>query len=213
MSTSYKQVFDRFLKLIDDRTLCELLNDEDMTDLLESFLNGAQSIYFKNCKKNLKDKENPEFYSEEFTGDGTTNEFTISQYPINPNEESLKLYCKVNDEDVDFTFDSDTLQFTTNDIPETDDNVICGYDFIGQFNDDVDDEELWIIAHGMIIMWNSSKLNSVNKLKERLTTKDFNSLHSPANLLDKLMILRKSSLIEIRNLTVDYSFNDFTGFN
>jgi len=44
-------------------------------------------------------------------------------------------------------------------------------------------------------------------MKERLSTKDWNSPHSPANLLKELKSLYELSQVNLRNLVVSYSFN------
>lgn len=210
MSTSYKEIFDRFLLLIDDRTLCSLLSDEDMTSILNLFLNKSASVYFKVCTKDLTDRENPDFYRQEFTGNGVLTTFTISQYPTDPHADSIDDICLVNGNPTTFTFNDSTLVFTLSPAPTG--IVTCGYDFIGQFNEDLTDEELNILAAGMVIVWTSSILRNETKLKNKLTTLDYRTF-SPGNLIEKLKDLRKQSLIEMRDLVNSYSFNGFTGFN
>ena len=210
MSTSNRKIFNKFLTLINDRTLCSLISDEDMTTLIETFLNESASVRFKKCKKDLTDKEDSDFYRQEFAGNGILTTFTISQYPTNPNVDSIEMVCLVNGNPTTFTFNDSTLVFTLSPAPTG--IVTCGYDFIGQMNENLDDEEMWILAWGMISSWNSDKVYNESKLKVKLTTLDYKTF-SPANLLDKLIELRRRSLIEIRDLTVSYSFNDFTGFN
>lgn len=215
MSTSWSKVFDNFLILVDDRELCSLLTDEQMTEILRLYLNESYSTRFKNCRKDLTDIEEPEFYTQSFVADGNSNEFVISQYPTNPNEDAITMTCTVNGVNATFTFNDVTKKFTISSTLSASDDVVCGYEFVGQFNDLSDEEEeiCWILAHGMIIAWQSHIINNEKKMRERLTSKDFHSLHSPANLLEKLMLLRKESLKLYRDLVVSYSFNSFDGFN
>ena len=216
MSTSWNKVFEKFLALIDDRELCALLNDEDMTELLSLFLNGAKSVYFKKCEKDLTDIIEPEFFRQSFTGNGTNNDFTITQGISEFNSDSVEMYCSVDNvvlNSDEYTYTEATKTFNIPDDPTNGAMVVCGYNYIGEFSQDLTDEELWILAWGMISVWNSSKLFSAEKMKERLSSKDWNSPHSPANLLDKLLLLRKQSLKEIKTLTVSYTFNGFSGFN
>lgn len=213
MSTSNKRVFDKFLALIESRKLCSLLTDQDMTILLNTFLSESRSVYFKNCKVDLSDYETYDFFTQTFTASGSQNVFTISQYPSTPNSESMSYTCTVNGTDAPYTFNDTTLQFTLSSTPTVGQSVICGYDFIGQFNNDIDEESQWILAHGMIITWTSGNIMTDNILRDMVVTVDFTTPHSPANLLDKLVELRQQSLKEIRQLTVSYSFNGFAGFN
>ena len=212
MSTSNKEVFDRFLTLIEDEELCSLLDDEQLTYHLEYFLNESLSVYFKKCKKDLTDVEKADFYSQTSVAIASQTDFVLTQYPTDPNEDSMSLICKVDDVTVDYTFDVNTLTFTLDTPLSGGESVVYGYEFIGQFNEALDDEELWILAHGMVVTWNSGQLYAEKKLKNSMSTSDY-KIFSPANLIEKLLALRTQSLREIRQLRVSYSFNDFTGFN
>jgi len=213
VSTPNNRIFDKFLSLIKDKSLSNLITDEEMTFLLNLFLNESSSIRFKTCKKNLKLIAKSDFYSQSFVANGVDKAYVIGKYPDDANSEAIEYFVNVEDFETPFVFDPITLTFTLTELPQDNVNIECGYNFIGQFNDDLNDEECWILAHGMIISWNSQYLNNMENLKNRLTTKDFN-MFSPANLLKELGELRKNSLIEMRNLIVSYSFDsDFKGFN
>lgn len=211
MATSKMEVFNRFLSLVKDTDLCSLLTDQDMSELLELFLDESASVRFKNCKKDLSDATTPVFYRESFTGNGSTTTYAISQYPATPNESSISMFAQVAGSDVNYTFTEATKTFVLAATPTTGAAIVLGYDDVGQFNEDLDSQELWILAHGMILSWRSSFLNHSMMLKNRLTSKDFKSF-SPANLLEKMLELQQHSETQIRRLTVSYSFDGFTGF-
>lgn len=211
LSTSNKEVFDKFLLLVKDRTLCQLLTDQELSEVLGLFLNGSKSLYFKNCRTDLS-QSSGDYVREEYTGDGIVTDFTISTYPTVLNPLSINLIAQVDGSDVSYSFDENTNTFTI--IPAPTGSVVVGYDYVGDFVEDLSDEEQWILAHGMIIVWTSAQLRDYDKLREKMTNKDFNNLYSPANLLDKLTNLRKESLREIKFLRVSYSKQsiDFNGF-
>lgn len=218
MSTSNTEVFNRFLSLIEDDKLCSLLTDEELTYHLEYFLNESLSVYFKNCKKDLTLREKADFYRQSETATPAQTDFLLTQYPNDPNSEAISYVCTVDSVDATYTFDALTQTFTiSSPVLSGGETVEVGYDFVGQFNEDsqegeLDDEELWILAHGMVVTWNSAKVYSEKNLKNKLSTTDYKQF-SPANLIDKLLAIRNQSLKEIRRLTVSYSFNGFTGFN
>jgi hypothetical protein len=213
LSTPNNLIFNKFLKLIDDKTIASSLSDQDMTEILDDYRSEVSAIRFKNCKKNLSNIEIPDFYSEKFIADGTTTTYTISKYPNSPNSSAIKQVCTINGFDITtFAFNEETLTFTINESLQEYDEIFCGYEFVGQYNEDLDDQEQWIIAYGMILSWVSHILFSEKKMKDRLTTKDYNS-HSPANLLEKITELKNTAKIELRDLKNDYSFDNFTGFN
>lgn len=211
MSTPNNEVFNRFLKLIEDDKLCSLLTDEELTYHLEYFLNESLSVYFKKCTKDLTDVEDADFNILTTVATLAQSEFVLDKYPTSPNVSAIKLTFLVNDVEVDYTFNEATMTFTTAPLTGSE-TVQYGYEFLGQFNENLTDEELWILAHGMILTWNSAKLYAEQKLRNSLSTTDYKT-YSPANLLEKLLDLKECSRREMRRLTVSYSFNGFTGFN
>jgi len=211
MATSKMEVFNRFLNLINDADICSLLTDQDMTELLEFFLKRSAHVEFKNCKKDLSDATDAVFYRENFTGNGTTTTYAIAQYPATPNVLSVSQFAQVAGIDVTYTFTEATKTFVLSATPTSGAAIVLGYDDVGQFNVDLSEEEMWILAHGMILSWQSAKIRHSSMLKNRLTPKDFKSF-SPANLLEKMLELQKYSQTEMRRLIVKYSFNGFTGF-
>jgi len=217
MATSWSKVFNKFLILVDDRELCSSLTDEELTEILSLYLNESYSTKFKKCRKDLTNIQEPDFYTQSFTADGISSDFTISQYPSSPHADAIIQTCTVNGVNANFTFDSGTLTYTVTDSLGGGETVICGYEYVGEFLDDLgteEDEICWVLAHSMILSWNTHILNNEKKMRERLTTRDFHSLHSPSNLIQKLMELRRISHIELRNLLVSYSFEStFSGFN
>jgi len=86
-------------------------------------------------------------------------------------------------------------------------------DTLKQFNEILDDEEQWILALGIRLTWLERKLYKEENLRDRMTTKDYNASHSPANLIDKLILLRDKTEKDLKQKIVDYSFNEFSGFN
>lgn len=80
-----------------------------------------------------------------------------------------------------------------------------------QFNETLSNEEQWIIAYGIRFLWFERKIFKEENLRNRMTTKDY-QIHSPANLIDKLTILRDKAEKDLKNKIIDYSFNGFDGF-
>lgn len=81
-----------------------------------------------------------------------------------------------------------------------------------QFNQSLTEEEQWILAEGMKLVWYEKQIFKEKQFKDRIGSKDYIT-HSPANLIDKLVSLRNDTEKSLRNKIVDYTFNGFSGFN
>lgn len=72
-----------------------------------------------------------------------------------------------------------------------------------QFDDDLDREEINILAYGMIPSWLSPKLLHEDNIKQRLGDKDYKT-YSPANMLEKLINLKNDTLNELATRMASY---------
>jgi hypothetical protein len=208
LATPFSDIFTKFLKLLEDREIVVTLTDEELTDLLYGFLDQASSLYFKNCETDLTDYEEYDYYSQSFTATGSSADFIISQYPTSPDANAILYAVMVNGTETNaFTFTASTKTYHLTSTPTAGQIVICSYEFSGQFNQTLNSEEQWILANGMILGWLSGKMYNPTKLKERLSTTDWNSPHSPATLLKELKELYAMAENNLRNLVISYSFN------
>ncbi|MCC0684078.1 hypothetical protein [Clostridioides sp. ZZV14-6345] len=82
----------------------------------------------------------------------------------------------------------------------------------GKIIDDLEEDEINILALGMIYYWLQPKILRDDSLKNQITDHDFKRL-SQANMLDKLMKLKKLSQSELKTKVRNYSYKDFKGFN
>jgi len=170
------------------------------------------SLYFKSCDVDLADYEIPDYYTQSYTASGASSDFVLSQYPTSPDINAITYTVTVDGTATTaYTFTESTKTFSLTSIPTVGQTVVCSYEFIGQFNNLISNEIAWILAYGMIIGWLSGKMYNPSKMKERLSLKDWNSSHSPANLLKELRILYEMAQTNLRNLVVSYSFN--SGYN
>jgi hypothetical protein len=212
MSTPKNLITNTFLSLIDDRNLCIDLTDQEMTGILDYYLKDSTYLRFKSCLKDLSDNEPFDFHTDTFVADGVNKTYILSKYPNSPNPDAIRLSAKVNSVNVEYNFDEETLTFDLVNLPDEDDEVIIGYDFFGQFQANLNEEEILILSYGMLLSWFSRILYKHENFRNRITPKDYNTFSS-ANLLDKLLQIKKDAEKQIRNLIISYSFNGFTGFN
>lgn len=78
-----------------------------------------------------------------------------------------------------------------------------------QFNQDLDDEVIEILALGVAFYWLSYKTMNSELLKNVLNSKDY-YYYSPANLLKEIQTLRKTLRDEFNSRMRQYSFFDNT---
>lgn len=81
-----------------------------------------------------------------------------------------------------------------------------------EFNETLDDEEQWIIAEGIKLIWLEKQLYKEEKLRNRIGNKDYQT-YSPANLIDKLTVLINDAKQNLNSLIRSYELNDFEGYN
>jgi len=75
-----------------------------------------------------------------------------------------------------------------------------------QFNQTLTDEEIEIIANLMVLEWLKQRINSIELLKQSMSTKDYR-MYSQANHLEVLLKLRKDTLSEVDRLIVSYTYS------
>lgn len=79
-------------------------------------------------------------------------------------------------------------------------------DIDGHFNDDLDDMEIEILSNYLLLSYiDSNYIRVPTVLKASLSSKDFNAF-SPANFLDKLILMHNTYLKENETLLSRYSW-------
>lgn len=78
-------------------------------------------------------------------------------------------------------------------------------DELAQFNQDLDNECMEILALGVASYWMSSRALNSELLYNRLSTKEY-SYFSPANLLREVQILRETVNNEYRGAIIRYTY-------
>lgn len=79
-------------------------------------------------------------------------------------------------------------------------------DVLRQYNEDLTDEEVEILANLMILEWLKPKIYSMELLKQSMSSKDF-KLYSQANHLRELQELKRETETEINRLIVSYTYS------
>lgn len=80
-----------------------------------------------------------------------------------------------------------------------------------QFNNDLTQEEQWIIATGMVLSWLEPKIKREELLRASISDRDYKE-SSHANQLEKLMNLEDITRRKMKKYIISYTHNDFDGF-
>lgn len=80
-------------------------------------------------------------------------------------------------------------------------------DDLKQYNTTLTDEEVEILANLMVLEWLKQRINSIEVLKQTMSTKDYKTF-SNANFLDSLVNLRKDTNAEVDRLIVSYTYSE-----
>lgn len=75
------------------------------------------------------------------------------------------------------------------------------------FKQTLTDEEIEILANLMVIEWLKPQINSIEILKQSMSTKDY-KMYSQANHLNTLIELKKETYAEIDRLIVSYTYSN-----
>jgi hypothetical protein len=186
MATLFSVVYDKFLRIIKDLELAKL-SDEDIKDVLFNYLENA-SVEFRQCKKNLSDIVYPQNSLILYNGDARTFEFDINPIPYDL-EWNVVVDNKILQINKDYTIDMNNKKIKFVKTPSLgNNNVGIAWNFDGQFNDTLSNEEILIIVQGCVLHWLQPMLLRERGLKEAVGDRDYNR-GSTANLLDKLIKL------------------------
>lgn len=72
---------------------------------------------------------------------------------------------------------------------------------------DFTNEEVEIVASYMVLEWIRQRINSIELLKQGMSTKDY-SIYSQANHIDSLMKLKKDTESEANRMVVSYTYSE-----
>lgn len=81
-----------------------------------------------------------------------------------------------------------------------------------QFNPTLDDEEQWIIAYGSVLGWLDQHIYKTRIIGVNVSTNNSKE-GSHANQLKELRLLKKDTKQEMKQYVINYTFNDFKGFD
>lgn len=209
MGTPVSKVFKKFLGQLDDKEL--LLVDEDvLEDLMEEYLETA-TVDFNQCRKDLS------FTPPEKCELRQTTEGLISHIDLSQDDRKVTFVNITNvttdeiyEEGVHFEISRDEKGVDF--IEQVEGELYFSYSLDGYFNEDLETIEIRILALAMALSYLKPKILTQDSLKQFVSDKDYTKL-SGANMLLRLMGLKKNLEKELDVLQGRYAFKDFKGWN
>lgn len=219
--TPVSRIFKKFLSRIDDKEW--LIADEDIIeDMMLEYLDSA-TVYFTQSRKDLSFSN---LKRKVYISDISETEDVKSPYEILlPKETGDILSVRVVDiasgeeleEDVDFEItnieDTDYYEPKVNIISSSKPTKLqITYTLEGYFQEKLSPLEIVILATAMELSYIRPKILTQESLKQFVSDKDFTKL-SGANMLLRLMGLKKNLENELDVLQGKYAFEGFVGWN
>lgn len=78
-----------------------------------------------------------------------------------------------------------------------------------QFNNTLSSREQWIVAYSVALSWINFMINDESSLRDKIGDRDY-QVHSPANLLGKLLDLHLVVKERMEDALEHYSYKDFS---
>ncbi|MCY7911096.1 hypothetical protein MOB65_19780 [Bacillus inaquosorum] len=80
---------------------------------------------------------------------------------------------------------------------------------VGEFHEDLTQQEEYILAYGMKMAWISTKLNNADNMSKEIGDRDYKAIQG-TSYIKELSKLLKDTKDDIRELAVEYTYKDFS---
>ena len=212
MGTPVSRVYTKFLGQLDDKELL-LVDEEILEDLMLDYLENA-TVDFTQCRKDLSFTP-PEKCEVRLTTEGQTSliDFTPKEGSITTIKVENLTTEDIYEEETHFlvnTKEEGRIELIFSEAIEGELNIL--YILDGYFKEELEVIEIRILALAMLLSYLKPKIMTQDSLKQFVSDKDFTKL-SGANMLLRLMGLKKNTEKELDTLQGRYAFKDFKGWN
>ena len=170
MATQFDDLYKQYFELTDDSDIKKVYTTDMAYKVLWDYLQYSISIFGDFCFKNLYNYTPFQRLIYNFTGDGLTKNFILN--PIPPigcdffvSEDLI--------ETTDYSFNISTNEIVFNIAPLVDIPIYIGGYIIGEFVDNLNIQEVNILAELMTIPFKKNKLNKTILLNQMVYSKDY----------------------------------------
>ena len=187
-----------------------ITNDDNLNSLPDNlyyftayqYLLFAIAEFSSVCNQEIETHNEFEQETYDYTGDGSTNEYTLDPTPPT----SSSLYVSINDTETEnYTFDSVSNIITFGSTPTSNDDIYIGAYVVGSFTVDLTINEKRILAEAMTIPYLENKINHSAQLDQMVFGTNL-GIHSQANHNKTLLSIKQDQYSKINRMISDYSY-------
>lgn len=210
MATQFGEVYGKFLGQIEDTEML-LVDDNTIRGLMFDYLQNA-IVEFNECRTSLE-FNSPVEGEYLLRADSFNGEFLFNEYDSKCIEFEIFLYETETELELNVDY---TLEFLEEGIKikflkAIEEDVLIYWIFEGEFVEDLNMEEVFILSYAMTLHWLQPKLKRERNLKNFISDKDFSML-SNANMLLRLTTLERLTRKYLHQYRQSYAFKKFEGW-
>lgn len=175
--TSFSTVYRRAITEFKDPTLKKLFDNNLImfNQVMFNFFENAISLFTNPAQVQLKlsDRIDPILYENSFTGDGIQTIFSLVQFPSEELVEDCVFEYLVNSIPASASYDKTSNSVTFSVAPELNSSIVINIYFVGYFNVNLFDNEIYILSQFIISAWSEYIQNDKLDIIRLLGDTDF----------------------------------------
>lgn len=177
MGTPFLEIYNMAIAELKDPQLKATLTQNPIMfcKVMYNFFTNAISLFTNPLAvaDRLSKRDEPEYHSDIFTGDGNTYTFTFSVLP-DPEKVDDVVYCfESGDEYVQCDYDDETGTVTFPQAPDYEATVVIAWYYTGKFDIPLYDKEKYILSEWVMVCWAEYVNNNRLDIDRLLGDNDF----------------------------------------
>lgn len=170
--TQYYDIYKRAITEFKDPSLKKMFSENQIMffEVMYNFLENAIPLFTNPAKtrKKLKNRTEPDTFQNQFSGNGQDQQFTVTNFPDQSLNDNVVYSCLIDGASSEYQYDEDQhlLSFTT--PPQAGQDIQFDIYVIGQFNEELIDDEEYILQQFIVACWqeyvNNDKLDIIRLL-------------------------------------------------
>lgn len=178
MGTPYLAIYTRAITELKDPHIKALFNNDEVlfNQVMYNFLENAISLFTNPIKvvSRLQKRKDPYILSSFFTGDGVTNEFSLTEKPISLSDVDNFVYrFLVDNQLVTGTYNVISNSVILDNIPPLNSTVNIYVYYTGEFELDLFEQEIYILSQLLVSCWSEYVANDKLDITRLLGDSDF----------------------------------------